>query len=201
VRPLSQLQDLFNSLPLNNSRFIYPLEILKTAPRPDAYPKGDSHWSDYGVHLVVQHIFEVLLSAGLLAEMPRYSDLHFTSAYRNADLLSKLGGSCIELQPVLHHAFRLRKTLDNGVINTGRRREFSAFAPISDKTLQLWHDSFGEWLIPYFGEVFSKTSCAWSPTVDESFVQTHSPQIMIVERAERFLIQPGTVINHTGSTL
>jgi hypothetical protein len=184
-RPVRQLEGLVQRLGLRATRLLYPLENLGRAAAHPAYPRGDSHWSDYGAMLALSALEAARGSA--VAEM---EPAEFRTEYRNADLLSKLGGVCVEPQPVLRRAFTARLVADNGVVNTGRRRDWRSDAPKEAGRLLMAHDSFGEWLIPPLASRFAATTTVWSATVSRDLIAEVAPSVMLFERAERFLTTP-----------
>ena len=189
-RPVEQLRELFESLALRNSCFLYPLDAMKAAGPDGSYSKGDSHWSDLGAHVVAQQLAELLAKKEYVSTTPDFSAVKFVREYRNADLLSKLGRTCVEIQTARKYPFENRKVEDNGVTNTGWRRQYEGLNRANSARIQLWHDSFGDWLIPYLAELCSKTASIWSPVINLDDVKAFSPNVVIVEKAERFLIQP-----------
>jgi hypothetical protein len=179
-RPVRQLEALVQSLGLRATRFVYPLEALgRPAPHP-TYPRGDSHWSDYGAMLTL---------AELQAMEPPVAE-EYRVEYRNADLLSKLGGVCVEPQPVLRRSFAMKLVGDNKVVNTGRRRDYRSAAEAAKGRLLMAHDSFGEWLISPLAERFAETTAIWSPVLERGVLEQVNPTTILFERAERFLTSP-----------
>ncbi|MBR0656775.1 polysaccharide pyruvyl transferase family protein [Plastoroseomonas arctica] len=186
TRPVRQLQALAARLDLRATRMVYPLEALRRAgPQFATYPKGDSHWSDYGATVALEALYEAL-------GLPLATGAKFHSEFRNADLLSKLGGVCVEQQPVLDRRPVAVAVHDNGVLNTGRRRDLRAGHGVDAEAqrLLIMHDSFGEWLIPALAERFARTTAIWNASLDPALLDDVRPDVIILERAERFLVVP-----------
>ena len=186
ARPVRQLQALAARLDLRATRMIYPLEALRRAgPQFATYPKGDSHWSDYGATVALAALYEAL-------GLPAATEAAFHTEFRNADLLSKLGGVCVEQQPVLDRRPAAAAVHDNGVLNTGRRRDLRAGHGIEAEAqrLLILHDSFGEWLIPPLAERFVRTTAIWNASLGPALLEDVQPDVIILERAERFLVVP-----------
>jgi hypothetical protein len=185
------VQALAARLDLRSTRIVYPLEAMRRAGTQFAtYPKGDSHWSDYGASVALDAVYEAL---GLEADVvgPAPGPEAFQVEYRNADLLSKLGGVCVEEQPVLRKRPAAKLVQDNGVLNTGRRRELRpAERPSTSGHLLMLHDSFGEWLIPPLAERFTTTTAVWGASLGKAMLEQERPDILLFERAERFLVVP-----------
>ncbi|WP_376094480.1 polysaccharide pyruvyl transferase family protein [Roseomonas sp. CCTCC AB2023176] len=187
ARPVRQIQALAARMDLRATRVIYPLEALRRADaRFPAYPKGDSHWSEYGAALALRALWEAL------GGPPDSAEEEFRTEFRNADLLSKLGGACIEQQPVLTRRPVAVLEHDNGVLNTGRRRVLrpGRAAEARPERLLMLHDSFGEWLIPSLAERFASTVAIWGASLGPEVLEEVSPDIILLERAERFLVVP-----------
>ncbi|MDB5380652.1 MAG: hypothetical protein JWO26_284 [Rhodospirillales bacterium] len=186
TRPVRQLQALAARLDLRATRMVYPLEALRRAgPRFATYPKGDSHWSDYGATVALEALYEAL-------GLPHAQPADFQTEFRNADLLSKLGGVCVEPQPVLVRRPAAVGVGDNGVLNTGRRLDLRAGkgAAPEEKRLLIMHDSFGEWLIPPLAERFAHATAIWNASLGPAVLEDVQPDVIILERAERFLVVP-----------
>ncbi len=182
-RPLRQVEALIRRLGLHATRLVYPLEAMRRAATHPAYPRGDSHWSDYGAMLAIA---EFDLVRGAAPETP--DEAEYRTEYRNADLLAKLGGVCVEPQPVLRRPGTARLVADNGVVNTGRRREWRRDG--AEGKLLMAHDSFGDWLIPTLAERYARTTTVWSPVLERGLVEEADPTVLLFERAERFLTVP-----------
>ncbi|MGK7870690.1 polysaccharide pyruvyl transferase family protein [Falsiroseomonas sp. E2-1-a20] len=188
-RPVRQIEALVRSLDLRATRLVYPLEALTRAEAHAVYPRGDSHWSDYGAMLALAE-----LEAALGDDSGASVEGEYRVEYRNADLLAKLGGVCVEPQPVLKRA-RPAATLlaDNGVVNTGRRRDWRGGAKARAGRLLMAHDSFGDWLIPSLAERFGATTTIWNASVDRRVLEEVAPTVILFERAERFLTVPARI--------
>jgi hypothetical protein len=188
-RPVRQIEALMRSLNLCATRLVYPLEALARAGAHAVYPRGDSHWSDYGAMLALAE-----LEAALGADPATPEAGEYRVEYRNADLLAKLGGVCVEPQPVLKRAGPAATLLaDNGVVNTGRRRDWRGGAKARAGRLLMAHDSFGDWLIPSLAERFGTTTTIWNASVDRQVLEEVAPTVILFERAERFLTVPARI--------
>lgn len=187
-RPVRQIEALVRQLGLRATRLLYPVENLARAAAHPAYPRGDSHWSDYGAMLALS-----ALEAARGTATGELEAAEFGTEYRNADLLSKLGGVCVEPQPVLRRTFTAKLVGDNGVVNTGRRRDWRSAAPREAGRLLMAHDSFGEWLIPALASRFAATTTIWSAAIARELLDEVTPNVILFERAERFLTTPARI--------
>lgn len=186
-RPVRRIEALARELALGATRILYPLERLRAeAPHP-TYPRGDSHWTEFGAALALQEVEQAL---GLAPEASLKAE-DYATEWRNCDLLSKLGGVCVEPQPVLRAPRRGAELVeDNGRLVTGRRRAWRSLAAEAKGSLLFAHDSFGEWLIPNLARRFRRTLTLWAPGPDAAALAASAPTAILVERAERFLIAP-----------
>jgi hypothetical protein len=182
-RPFRQLEALVRHLALKATQLVYPLAALQGAAAHPAYPRGDSHWSDYGAMLALAE-----LEAARGAPAVLLNDDEYRTEYRNADLLAKLGGVCVEPQPVLKRGFAAKLVAENGMVNTGRRRDWRC--ETGEGRLVMAHDSFGDWIIPALAERFAHTTTIWSASLDRKVVEEAAPTAILFERAERFLTVP-----------
>jgi hypothetical protein len=185
-RPVRQLIRLVDSLKLRALKLVYPIEALRQTAAFPTYSKGDSHWNDYGVACALTELDKALAIDDTEGGDPKSTG--FRMEYRNSDLLSKLGGNCVEPQPVVLRKFRYQVSADNGVINTGRIKRFASTSKgASSKKVVFSHDSFGEWMIPHLAECHQELVSVWRPSIERSFIEAEAPSIVIHERAERFL--------------
>ena len=150
-RPARQLEALLTSLQLNSVRLLYPFESLREAAAFDVFPRGDTHWTDFGAAVVLDALWP-LLWPGKMNQRPATS-AEFKMEFRNADLLSKLGGICVEVQPVaVGRAGGYRREESNNMNGTGRVQRFVSTQPSAGGHVFLAHDSFGDWLIPFLAD-------------------------------------------------
>ncbi len=183
-RPFRQIETLVARLGLKATRLVYPLDAMRKAAAHPAYPRGDSHWTDYGAMVALAEFDAV---RGVTAEPPEHGE--YRTEYRNSDLLSKLGGVCVEPKPVLRRpANPARLVADNGVVNTGRRQDWRRDGGTG--SLLMAHDSFGEWLIPTLASRYAAMTTIWSPVIQRALTEEVKPTTLLVERAERFLTIP-----------
>lgn len=186
-RPVRQLLALVDSLALRATRLVYPIEAIQAAQAHQTFPKGDSHWTDYGAMVALA---ELHAAGGIPGVQPAPEAAEYRSEYRNADLLSKLGGVCVEPRTHLVALPSPTQVSDNQLVNTGKLREYRSTSDAAEGRLLLIHDSFGEWLIPHLADRFQATTTLWGAGVYDALLDTSQPTTIIFERAERFLIIP-----------
>lgn len=192
-RPLFQV---LNILEKQWSRFpdafSYPLELLRTTPYGPNYTNGDTHWTTYGAWCAVESVFGVSHKEAIDRVRDEIVSAPPKFRYENADLLSKLGGDCIESKPVCPLAGKIRRTYDNGIINTDSQSTWECDEPILKKKILFFHDSFGLFMLPYLARLFGHVHTVWSPNLNEGIISKISPDIILIERVERFLVLPST---------
>ena len=189
-RAVRQLQRLVSELPLEWVKFLYPAEAMASQSAYPVYPKGDTHWTDYGAAVALRELYGAMRNN--LDIQPNFDDT-YEIEYRNTDLRSKLGGVCVEQMPVRRGPSSYKLVSDNEIINSGRIKQLESLGPVARRNLLLFHDSFGDWLIPRLAETFAKTKSLWTRNFDLSALNAFRPDMIVFERAERFLIQPPQV--------
>jgi hypothetical protein len=188
-RPVRQIESLLEGLHLKSVYFLYPLMSLRAAKAFDVYPKGDSHWTDYGAAVTLDELWP-LLWPNRINERPATSG-KFGSEFRNADLLSKLGGVCIESQTIaIRESKNYLLASTNGVLNTGRIQSFRSTEQGAVGDLLMAHDSYGDWLIPFLAGVSATLQTRWNADLPRSWLEGTEPRAILIERAERFLLTP-----------
>jgi hypothetical protein len=190
-RAACQLARLVKELGLADTQLLYPEDVLRAATAHHTYPKGDTHWTDYGASIATDYLLERMPES--FSSRVRTRDLQFEVEYRNTDLRSKLGGACVEPMPVKLGRALLTCTKDNGVINTGRMRHYASKRDDTSGRLLFLHDSFGEWLVPRLAETYAATQTIWTSNLTQAAVSEFQPDVIVFERAERFLIAPPVV--------
>lgn len=190
-RIISQLRSLVDELRLRNVRLMYPLELLASEHPHATYSYGDTHWTDYGAALVTDEILATLKGV----ESSNFGSGDFRIEFRNTDLRSKLGGTCVEPMPVRIRQSAARCVSNNGRINTGRSQTFRSERDDARGRLLFIHDSFGEWLTPFLAERFEETTTLWSSSFPADLIESVRPTVLLFERAERFLLVPPPLVH------
>jgi hypothetical protein len=197
-RPIHQLGRLIESLGLLNVSLVYPLDALRQPGAYLSYPKGDSHWTHYGAVVAFREL--VTMAKGDLGEIPKVPEADdYRIEYANTDLLSKLGGRCVEPQPVLKQRPSVERVGDNGVTNTGRILKYRSRVQSAAGGLLFVHDSFGDWLLPHLAARFADTTSVWGTSLDAALIREVRPSAVVFQRAERFLITPPRPISEQES--
>ena len=168
---------------------LYPLELLRT---PDAYPKVDTHWTEYGAFLALKLCLERWGIDIDLDAIFTFGD--FQSA---GDLGSKftpqIMGNRRQMQGVAHGQ---SATFDfyNGIDTAGSVQTFSnRHAPVPGKLL-IFGDSFITALMPMARNLFGQVVRHYSPAAPIlSVVEDEQPDFLLLQSNERFLLRPAGI--------
>lgn len=191
-RAVRQLEAMAKDLRLEQTHVLYPMEALRRATTYDIYPKGDSHWTDYGAAVALDTVWSYLWPH---RNNPMPSQRRrFNLEYRNADLRAKLGGVCIEAQPVeVRETKSIHLVENNDINNTGRRQLHRSLWPGTEGEVRLLHDSYGDWMIPLLAESAANIRSYWSSVLPVTWLEGGPSCSLLIERAERFLLVPSAV--------
>jgi hypothetical protein len=192
----SELESVFrqwNSLlgPTTTARCCYPLrELVEGARLMDTYSKGDTHWNSHGAYLAYREVVNSFNASGCNILPMEVDRSMFQVAFGNADLLSKLGGLCVEEQISLPEpVFRCRVWETDQRWLTGRRIHYkSTNGSAAPYKLICFHDSFGTYLEKFLASTFSETLFIWSSEISWDQVDAFQADLILVEQVERFLI-------------
>lgn len=188
-RPVVQLQALMERLRPGRITLLYPLEAMRAAGPFESYSKGDTHWNYWGAWLAAKAVIEA--AGGLLGSAddgPVAGD--FRTRYGHSDMLSKLGGTCVEPHVMHARPAAMRLVARNEVFNTGQMRRYEATAPGRTTHALMLHDSFGEWMVRYLAERCASLTTLWSTSIPDDMALEQPPALVVCERAERFLPRP-----------
>jgi len=164
------------------------------------YYRTDSHWNDVGALLVAKEIIEQLRGAFPSLTPPTLSDF---------DLVVKegLGGDLaglLALRDILHEeatylvarshsrAKQSATGIDQALVAPNALQQPSA-TEVDDRTLPrvvLFMDSFGNALLPYLSNTFSRLLILRQYSIDWAIVEKESPDIVIQVIVERQLYAP-----------
>ena len=188
-RPIMQLREMTERLMLRHISLLYPLEAMR-APGPfESYAKGDTHWNFWGAWLASRAVIEA--AGGLLGTLETgCAPDEFRTRYGHSDLLSKLGGTCVEPQIVHVRSAAMRLAYDNGTFNTGQKRRYEGTSAGLRTHALMLHDSFGEWMVRFLAERCASLTTYWNTAMPNDLSVEAPLDLVICERAERFLLRP-----------
>ncbi|WP_429147743.1 hypothetical protein [Aeromonas rivipollensis] len=164
---------------------MYPKDVLSDAG--DAtYSKQDTHWTDYGAGIAVDHM---LCKLGLSLEEPFPFDFRIVkdagdlgvklSVPRDQTLMKA------DFSPVLQHLVFDNRLKSRGLIQVFQHPE----APLAHSVV-VFGDSFAYNMIPYLANAFAKVVYVLSgASIDDEIVAHEQPDLVICEITTRFLVQ------------
>ncbi len=172
--------------------------LLDAKKTTRVYHRTDSHWNDVGAHFAYSAILERL--RGLV---PALADADVTPVEYTREDTPGLGlASIVGLQSVYREELLgAEKTAPR----SSPRPEHRARYAERERTLQplahgvddarlpravVFRDSFGNALIPYLSENFSRILYVWNRDVDPRVVEIERPDVVIQEVVGRFLGRP-----------
>jgi hypothetical protein len=164
---------------------------LRETDPEKTFCKGDSHWSQYGAYLGYVQICKELGARHLDIS---HNDFEFKEYL--GDLSNKLPSASIEKYCCLSDVAlsRICKSVkcifNNHVEVTGMFRFFESDAPLNNKSLLLFGDSYSYSLLNFFSSTFSRFYFVHIKSFDASLVKILLPDYVISIVAERFLVAP-----------
>ncbi len=172
----------------NSLFFCYPIEKMQMLD--DSFPKGDTHWNYGAAFLCLTECLAHFFGQDTVDVFYKEFFNGFSETYSHADLLSKLGGICIEKKQMPNFKGVVSSKFASSMHsqNTGKEAYYQfASAPVNKRCLVL-HDSFGEWFSPLLSRFFSTVVFKWGSELSAEDINTYD--FFIFQRAERFLTKP-----------
>lgn len=161
----------------------YYLEPLREAARnEDIFVRGDTHWNHSGALIAFNEAMRALGLPGMERE-------EFNIDVRNieADLSMKIGQLCPATVLTVKTP-RFKMIFNNKVNNIGQCRIYEN----EDKSLPrcvYFRDSFTSHQLDMFASRFSRIVYLWQPNIDYDIVREESPDVVINQQVERFLVE------------
>jgi len=179
--PMAQLAEKFAT---RGEALVYPVEELK-ACREISYPKGDTHWTDFGGLIgAITALKAIGMSYDFYANLPKF-------AVRNAigDLSGKL--SPPRRHPTYFAEFKaagMIPVFDNGIDNHGRIWIFER-SEAPGKTAVVFGDSFSKNMVPWLSLVFKRLVYVHSAAaIDPAILQLERPEAVFMQTNGRFVV-------------
>jgi hypothetical protein len=165
----------------------------------EVYYKTDTHWNDYGIFLAYQAILDEL--AKTRPELTPYA-LEMFELRESEPVLWDLAintGSVTLQEPQLVIAPRFENPASYRELEAGPRRVLMAWtANPRLPRLLMYHDSFGPRLFALLGMHFSESVSvphySGRPVWTLNWIDQHSPDVVIIEFAERYLHDLETIL-------
>jgi len=176
--------------------------LLAAKARTRIYHRTDSHWNDVGANEAAIAIVErVAEQVPVLAEAPRHEVEIERSVTPGLGLASIVGLAPRYTEEMIAARIvspRARIKPEHRAAYARRERNLLPLAHgVDDPELPravVFRDSFGNALIPYLSEYFSRVLYVWNRDVDPYVVETEKPDVVIQEVVGRFLSRPPKTI-------
>ncbi len=162
--------------------------------QPEAvYYKTDSHWNVLGSYLAYQAVMQKLV-ANWPQLAPYPLDYFSLSTTVTGDLdLARLLGTTYFAEAETRVGWPSELTTRDATISMNDGDSiYLRWNWMPDQSLPrvvMYHDSFGYGLMPFFAPHFSQALYIWSSPLDLSWIEQANPDIVILEIAERNLLQ------------
>nr|WP_246395027.1 hypothetical protein [Microbulbifer rhizosphaerae] len=153
----------------------------------DLYFKGDTHWTFYAAYLAFLEVLKVS-SLSEVVSVSGYEEFKHKNSYQASDLLVKTDAVNIEkIKHVSISGQRYIEVYNNKKVNTGRRQEYLNTSP-SNFRVMVWHSSSMDWMKPFVIDAFKNSCFVWGQRIDWDEVARYSPDLLIVQTRERFIV-------------
>ena len=156
------------------------------------YQTTDSHWNYYGAFIGYHEAISSLVTQLPDITAPPAEALTFTIQQRSGgDLALMLGQKSLELswaemmpQPPLEPL-----AIHTADAKSPPSREATVYTenPSKSRCLLLFHDSYGEYWRPYFGQSFRRVVFIWHRNWDYDLIEREHPDVIVDEILERYL--------------
>lgn len=199
-------ESLISSLTPFEKQYVPNLfDYFRSSPdRSRLYYRTDSHWTWVGAFQAMQL---ALYKLGHSLDHEQYLDLRdrprrsikfsgdlagpFDSVGEKTERISFLKNATIAYENKIIALKRLRCAENDVGLHVGSSLRLTNDAPIIDKSVLLFGDSFSECrdglLTFLLAEIFSSTTFVWSTSIDRRMIARINPDIVITEMTERFI--------------
>ncbi len=195
VSPLDQLYGLVAQLPHVDAVDLRPA-LLAAKPEHTLYHHLDTHWNDVGAYIAYRALVEklnTLVDCGPPLDWPDFTLTEKTITSGDLAVLACVGGVGESQQPVLT---RTKSTtaiasVDRDNTGIGAHEAYIAYET-PGKTLRvlLLRDSFGNRMAPLLAAHCGRLVCGPSRYFDVELIEQEKPDVVILERVERYLAIP-----------
>jgi alginate O-acetyltransferase complex protein AlgJ len=166
---------------------------LKSSDEKICYYKGDTHWNYMGAYNAFVDLMEELELSSFVDSFDAFQK---RNVFMTGDLISKQIGVNVELvQHVFDRHSHHIELFNNCKETTDRRLEYFNPKAKINKKIMLWHTSSVDWMLPYILRAFSSVCLIWQKQIDWLEVTRFSPDIIVFQTNERFLVTAPTDIN------
>ncbi|HEN6963529.1 TPA: hypothetical protein ACG54V_004741, partial [Escherichia coli] len=136
--------------------------------------------------------YEALMKSMGVDNKINIEDVDFISIKRKGDLMSKVSDTLLDDTVVakIKNSSSIEIEFDNHVRNRGKLVVINNSKALNDDTLVIFRDSFGSALIHFLARTFRRVVAVWQPNIDIGIIEIESPQYVVSEQVERFMISP-----------
>lgn len=188
VHKLSQLDRYLREN--SNVNFINPTpEMIANKDKFILYYKQDSHWNDIGSFIGYRELMKAINK-----DFPNLKALSFDDfsivekKIERANISSMIGiDTTWKKGPFLEPRFKPQSAIVNKYKHTEDEYSEVLVKEHSNKSLPrilIFRDSFGEFMVPYISETFSRSVYVFTNYIDESIVEREQPDVVVYEISE-----------------
>lgn len=163
--------------------------LLQARQERPVFYETDTHWNPYGAYAGYVQVINSLQKEFPNLKPHALNEYRYTiDAVKRGDLASNWLQSASEepfflLDPVFERNVSRFELLQERVLYSFRYNDSASGMPRA----VVYHDSFMAWLSPFLSDHFSKAVYIWSGQIDEQYIDSEKPDIVIFECTERYL--------------
>lgn len=154
--------------------------LLGSRANGDCYYKRDSHWNEYGACLVYNEI------AGHYG-LEKYDDKAYSLVKDREGDLERYAAGFAEVYDERFVYPEKRPYSSDKHVDFDRSKLNITYSDANDITVLVWHDSFGKALQPFLSQNAGRLVMLRDFPYDTESLEEYSPDILIIEIAERKL--------------
>jgi len=164
------------------------------------YYKTDTHWNEVGAFVGYIEVMKAFRDKYPGLKLPHLADASIeTSPSNGGDLARMMGLKFAINEPLLHPVFTSSRTVrvlpgggpvDVGVKDIERPTDklITACDEGEIESAVIFHDSFGQAMIPLIARHFKRAVFVWSKSFDPKLVEDEQPTVVIQQLVERRLM-------------
>lgn len=149
-----------------------------------SYWKGDTHWTDHGGLVAVEHILKCMN----INTPEEFNNINYTIKAEGGDLGTKLSPPKNNLLKL--HAIHVNAEpyYDNGVVNHGNVKVFLNEHALIDNTCIVFGGSSADYMNKFLSKVFTRLVSVYTAgSIDKAILEKEKPAYIIISMNSRFL--------------
>lgn len=159
------------------------------APFDHVYYELGTHWNGRGNYVAYASILDAAARLGCAVEPVPWDAITYSRNAGHGDSWAR----AMYIAPLVEqHDYWLGPPVIGSVVRntlpTGVRESVSVGPDPSAPRAVMFHDSFGDALIPLLSAHFSRLRCIWAPLMDASVVEAERPDLVLEVYVERALV-------------